>query len=126
MGVFHKTPDGLLECPFCGSEPELRDGSSTTPYIRCKSCGCRTGSSRNVEKLVEAWNRRTSLDVKALDVEEMRDYFFDLLEGCDEPEYSFYSAIVDAACLYLCGEYEYYVAYVTKNQKVSGKENERC
>lgn len=58
MTYLAKTPDGLLPCPHCGGEAEARDGSSTTPYIRCKSCGCRTGSSRNADKLKEAWNRR--------------------------------------------------------------------
>lgn len=48
----------LLPCPFCGGEAECRSGSSTTPYIRCKKCGCRTGSSYNREKLAEAWNTR--------------------------------------------------------------------
>ena len=52
-----KTYD-LLPCPHCGGEAEFRDGSSTAPYIRCKSCGCRTGSGRSYEKLVERWNRR--------------------------------------------------------------------
>ena len=49
----------LLPCPHCGGEAEARDGSSTTPYIRCKSCGCRTGSSRDMDRLKEAWNRRS-------------------------------------------------------------------
>lgn len=53
-----KTYD-LLPCPHCGGEAEFRDGSSTAPYIRCKSCGCRTGSGRSYEKLVERWNRRS-------------------------------------------------------------------
>lgn len=57
-------------CPFCGGEAEYRDGSSTTPYIRCKECGCRTGSSRDREKLAQAWNtrcKRTCVDeVKAV------------------------------------------------------------
>ena len=45
-------PDG-----FC-HRAERRDGSSTTPYIRCKSCGMRTRSSRDYEKLKKIWNRR--------------------------------------------------------------------
>lgn len=58
MTYLSKTPDGLLPCPHCGGEAEARDGSSTTPYIRCKSCGCRTGSSWDMDKLKAAWNRR--------------------------------------------------------------------
>lgn len=58
MSYLAKTPEGLLACPHCGGEAEARDGSSTTPYIRCKSCGCRTGSSWDVDKLKEKWNRR--------------------------------------------------------------------
>ena len=58
MTYLAKTPDGLLPCPHCGGEAEARDGSSTTPYIRCKSCGCRTGSSWDMGKLKAAWNRR--------------------------------------------------------------------
>ena len=52
-----KTYD-LLPCPFCGGEAEFRDGSSTKPYIRCKSCGCRTWGSHAYDRLVAAWNRR--------------------------------------------------------------------
>ena len=48
----------LLPCPHCGGEAEFRDGSSTKPYIRCKSCGCRTWGSHAYDKLVAAWNRR--------------------------------------------------------------------
>lgn len=58
MSYLTKTPYGLLPCPHCGGEAEARDGSSTRPYIRCKSCGCRTGSSYDTDKLKEAWNRR--------------------------------------------------------------------
>lgn len=58
MTYLAKTPEGLLPCPHCGGEAEARDGSSTTPYIRCKSCGCRTGSSWDMDKLKAAWNRR--------------------------------------------------------------------
>lgn len=61
MSYLAKTPEDLLPCPHCGGEAEARGGSSTMPYIRCKSCGCRTGSSWNMDKLKEAWNRRAEL-----------------------------------------------------------------
>ncbi len=51
----------LLPCANCGGEPEWRDGSSTSPYIRCKACGMRTPSSRRrdyVRHLAATWNRR--------------------------------------------------------------------
>ena len=79
MSYLSKTPEGLLPCPFCGGEAEARDGSSTTPYIRCKSCGCRTGSSRNVDRLKDAWNRRTrrTCHVESSHVEqEIGDYSY--------------------------------------------------
>ena len=50
--------DDLLECANCGGEPEWRDGSSTKPYIRCKSCGMRTPSSNSYDKLRRIWNTR--------------------------------------------------------------------
>lgn len=54
--------DDLLTCANCGGEPEWRDGSSTAPYIRCKSCGMRTPSCKSrdyAKKLTEIWNRRS-------------------------------------------------------------------
>lgn len=53
--------DDLLECANCGGVPEWRDGSSTTPYIRCKSCGMRTPSSRSYDKLRAVWNTRKAV-----------------------------------------------------------------
>lgn len=50
--------DDLLPCAHCGGEAEWRDGSSTRPYIRCKKCGVRTGSSNDFWKLKHAWNKR--------------------------------------------------------------------
>ena len=66
MSYIAKTPEGLLPCPHCGGEAEARDGSSTTPYIRCKSCGCRTGSSWDMDKLKAAWNRRAGDEKKCI------------------------------------------------------------
>lgn len=56
----------LLPCPHCGGEAEFRDGSSTKPYIRCKSCGCRTWGSYAYDKLVAAWNRRAERTCRRL------------------------------------------------------------
>lgn len=53
--------DELKPCPFCGGEAEMREGSSTKPYIRCKRCGCRTGSSRYRGNLAKAWNARADV-----------------------------------------------------------------
>lgn len=50
--------DDLLPCAHCGGDAEWRDGSSTRPYIRCKKCGMRTGSSYDYDKLRDIWNRR--------------------------------------------------------------------
>lgn len=50
----------LKRCPFCGGKAIFRDGTSTRPYVRCMSCGCRTGSTdySTPQKLVAKWNRR--------------------------------------------------------------------
>lgn len=53
--------ESMRPCPFCGGEAEMREGSSTKPYIRCKRCGCRTGSSRYRGNLAKAWNARADV-----------------------------------------------------------------
>lgn len=63
--------EGLKPCPFCCGEAEIRSGSSTTPYVRCVSCGCRTGSSRDVRKAIAAWNNRAERTCK------VRQAYFD-------------------------------------------------
>lgn len=54
----------MRPCPFCGGEAEMREGSSTKPYIRCKRCGCRTGSSRYRGNLAKAWNARAERECR--------------------------------------------------------------
>lgn len=79
MSCLAKTPEGLLPCPHCGGEAEARGGSSTMPYIRCKSCGCRTRASYDMDKLKEAWNRRAerTCNVKSSYMEwETGDYSY--------------------------------------------------
>lgn len=77
----------LLKCAHCNGEPEFRDGSSTRPYIRCKSCGMRTGSSYDYDKLKKIWNcRSTSEDAK------LRELLVELYEcsrqyGCNRCGY---------------------------------------
>lgn len=53
--------DELKPCPFCGGEAEMREGSSTKPYVRCKRCGCRTGSSRYRGNVAKSWNARAAV-----------------------------------------------------------------
>lgn len=68
--------DELKLCPFCGGKAEIREGSSTKPYIRCKRCGCRTGSSRYRGNLAKAWNARAERTCEMLEMRtgEPADY----------------------------------------------------
>lgn len=87
--------DELKSCPFCGGEAEMREGSSTKPYIRCKRCGCRTGSSRYRGNLAKAWNARADATDEQFAM-AVYEWALARMEGCDEPEWSMYSGIVDA------------------------------
>lgn len=87
--------DELKLCPFCGGEAEMREGSSTKPYVRCKRCGCRTGSSRYRGNLAKAWNARAAVDDEQFAM-AVHEWALARMEGCDEPEWSMYSGIVDA------------------------------
>lgn len=91
-----KTYD-LLPCPHCGGEAEFRDGSSTKPYIRCKSCGCRTWGSHAYDKLAAAWNRRAerTCRIATMDMAGEPPYregdriLNELSDGCSECGYPF-------------------------------------
>ena len=90
-----KMSNELKRCPFCGGEAEMREGSSTKPYIRCKRCGCRTGSSRYRGNLAKAWNARADATDEQFAM-AVHEWALARMEGCDEPEWSMYSGIVDA------------------------------
>ena len=84
MSYLAKMPEGLLPCPHCGGEAEVRDGSSTTPYIRCKSCGCRTGSSRDMDRLKETWNRRAERTCEPVEIFEEEVFGLGIYRECSE------------------------------------------
>lgn len=87
--------ESLRPCPFCGGEAEMRGGSSTKPYVRCKVCGCRTGSSKYRSAVKSAWNARAAVTDERFAL-AVHEWALARMEGCDEPEWSMYSGIVDA------------------------------
>lgn len=59
----------LKPCPFCGGEaiktkrPVIDEGVVTLEHeIICSWCGCRIARLRLEQYVIEAWNRRDSLD----------------------------------------------------------------
>lgn len=55
----------LKPCPFCGEEAKLLDktnyyetGGYTYYFVRCNNCGAENGWNMQLEKAIEAWNRR--------------------------------------------------------------------
>jgi Lar family restriction alleviation protein len=63
----------LLDCPFCGCEPDFLLDSDNCPYVECHSCHFAMPAYRpGFEHMaIAAWNRRTTpvsapLDTQAL------------------------------------------------------------
>lgn len=51
------TAEHLLPCPFCGSEPDMRDAAGSS-YVFCKSCDADGPWCGNTKTAAEYWNRR--------------------------------------------------------------------
>ena len=66
----------LKPCPFCGGEAKVDKYTSgkfkklTAFYIECRVCKIRTPLELEKGKAIEAWNRRTKVEVNFYDKEE--------------------------------------------------------
>lgn len=72
----------LKACPFCDGDAEVRT-RGVVYFVRCTDCGCRTGESRNVSKVVATWNTRTEIDVDDAVYPVGGEYMRRLLESID-------------------------------------------
>lgn len=72
----------LMACPFCDGDAEVRT-RGVVYFVRCADCGCRTGESRNVSKVIGTWNTRTEIDVDDAVYPVCGEYMRRLLESID-------------------------------------------
>ncbi|UVX30137.1 Lar-like restriction alleviation protein [Klebsiella phage VLCpiS13c] len=50
--------EGLLECPFCGSENSMQNKDGKWHFVVCHVCGSRTDDWMNAATAVKKWNTR--------------------------------------------------------------------
>lgn len=50
--------DGLLECPFCGSNEAYADSSDIGYYVACPQCSCGTDGWFKPSLAMKSWNTR--------------------------------------------------------------------
>lgn len=72
----------LKACPFCDGDAEVRT-RGVVYFVRCADCGCRTGESRNVSKVIGTWNTRTEIDVDDAVYHVGGEYMRRLIESID-------------------------------------------
>lgn len=105
--------DELKLCPFCGGEAEAHEIGVTIECVHtdgtrdayemvavgcvneeCPVMPC-TKASGNVAEAVEKWNARAAVTDEQFAL-AVHEWALARMEGCDEPEWSMYSGIVDA------------------------------
>lgn len=53
--------DGLLGCPFCGSNEAYKDINDNGHYVACPQCSCGTDGWFKLSLAVRKWNTRNGL-----------------------------------------------------------------
>ena len=94
--------DELKPCPFCGGEAmAFRCEESGTFDVQCQQCGAipfigsRTSEKKTMADVIAAWNARAAVADEQFAM-AVHEWALARMEGCDEPEWSMYSGIVDA------------------------------
>lgn len=50
--------DGVLNCPFCGSDAYTDNDGLHSYYVRCSCCGCSTDYRITGRLAIRQWNTR--------------------------------------------------------------------
>ncbi len=94
--------DELKLCPFCGGEARaFRCEESGTFDVQCQQCGAipfigsRTSEKKTMDDVIASWNARAAVTDEQFAM-AVHEWALARMEGCDEPEWSMYSGIVDA------------------------------
>lgn len=94
--------DELKPCPFCGGEAKaFYCEESGTFDVQCQQCGAipfigsRTSEKKTMDDVIAAWNARAAVTDEQF-AQDVHEWALARMEGCDEPEWSMYSGIVDA------------------------------
>lgn len=86
--------DELKPCPFCGGENVTNEFDDPFYFVICGICGASSAFS-DEEGAVRLWNARAAVTDEQFAM-AVHEWALARMEGCDEPEWSMYSGIVDA------------------------------
>lgn len=90
--------DELKPCPFCGGDAMTCFDDERMIFrhsVECIVCGGRSGWYSTKEVAATAWNARAAVTDEQFSL-AVHEWALARMEGCDEPEWSMYSGIVDA------------------------------